>query len=39
MVGERAQLHRLLAELGLTPRSRAYVSVEPPEGANEFADA
>jgi hypothetical protein len=38
-VGERAQLHKLLGDLGMTPRGRAYVHVPPPsKTGNEFAD-
>lgn len=29
-VGERAQFHRLLESLGMTPRGRSYVHVAPP---------
>ena len=43
-VGERAQLHKILGDLGMTPRGRAYVQVAPPprkpgETGNAFADA
>lgn len=27
--GERGQLHRMLAEMGMTPKGRAYVQVDP----------
>lgn len=37
-VGERAQLHKLLGDLGMTPRGRAYVHVPPVKTGNEFAD-
>lgn len=37
---DRGQLHKLLADFGMSPRGRSYIKVAPDSGrkANEFAD-